>query len=146
VTNPQRAASLGWGRDSSPEFPFSLSDFNSHIDQRASLGKVLPSLVQFWSTMPRGAPGWVGLASRGHPHEMGVSFASNVTTPFGFAFGHDDVAIVSDASGGPGGTSALSSYKVQQSGDPELITPGVGRHTERCLLGNLCTGRYASTV
>ena len=58
--------------------------------------------------------------------QPGVSFASNGSTPFGFAFGHDDLAIVSDATGGPGGTSALSSYKVQGSGDLELITPALG--------------------
>lgn len=39
----------------------------------------------------------------------GVAHPSNGTTPFGFAFGRDNVAIVSDASGGPSGTSALTS-------------------------------------
>jgi len=33
------------------------------VDQTASLVKVL---AQFWSTVPPAAPGWVGLASRGH--------------------------------------------------------------------------------
>jgi 6-phosphogluconolactonase len=58
--------------------------------------------------------------------QPGVSFASNGATPFGFSFGHDNIAIVSDAAGGPGGTSALSSYEVERNGDLELITPALG--------------------
>ncbi len=58
--------------------------------------------------------------------QPGVAFASNGTTPFGFAFGPDDIAIVSDAAGGPGGTSALSSYEVAENGDLNLVTPALG--------------------
>lgn len=53
-----------------------------------------------------------------------VSFASNGATPFGFAFDHDDV-IVSDASGGPTETSALSSYEVGGDGSLEVVTPAL---------------------
>lgn len=50
----------------------------------------------------------------------GASVPSSGGTPFGFIFGHDDVAIVSDAA-----DSALSSYKVLDSGDVDLITPAL---------------------
>jgi hypothetical protein len=49
-----------------PEFPFCLSLSTPRIDQPASLGKVLAQFGRFWSTVPPAAPGWVGLASRGH--------------------------------------------------------------------------------
>jgi hypothetical protein len=44
-------------------FRFASPISTPHLDQPASLGKVL---AQFWSTVPPAAPGWVGLASRGH--------------------------------------------------------------------------------
>ena len=52
--------------------------------------------------------------------QPGVSFPSSGGTPFGFAFGHDDVAIVSDAT-----ESALTSYKVRDSGEVDLISPAL---------------------
>jgi 6-phosphogluconolactonase len=58
--------------------------------------------------------------------QPGVSFASNGTTPFGFSFGHDNIVIISDAAGGPGGTSALSSYEVESNGTLEVVTPALG--------------------
>ncbi len=39
-----------------------------------------------------------------------VSTASNGSTPFGFAFGKDGSLIVSEAAGGPAGSSAVSGY------------------------------------
>ena len=58
--------------------------------------------------------------------QPGVSSPSSGSTPFGFAFAHDDIAIVSEAAGGPGGTSALSSYEVEEDGSLHLVTPSVG--------------------
>ena len=40
--------------------------------------------------------------------QPGASFASNGATPFEFSFGRDDVAIVSDATGGPGTSLTLT--------------------------------------
>ncbi|HYY72800.1 MAG TPA: beta-propeller fold lactonase family protein [Candidatus Bathyarchaeia archaeon] len=52
--------------------------------------------------------------------QPGVSFPSNGGTPFGFVFGHDNIAIVSDAA-----ESALTSYKVSDGGEVDLITPAL---------------------
>jgi len=57
--------------------------------------------------------------------QAGVSFPSSGTTPFGFAFGRDDAAIVSDAGAGTG-TAALSSYEVRNNGDLFTVTPALG--------------------
>ena len=78
--------------------------------------------------------------------QPGVSFASNGTTPFGFAFGHDNVAIVSDATGGPAGTSALSSYAVEESGNLVVVTPALGdTQTAACWVVVHQNGRFAYT-
>jgi len=50
----------------------------------------------------------------------GVSFASNGIEPFGFAFGHDDITIVSDA-----GSGAASSYEVEENGKVTLVSPAL---------------------
>jgi 6-phosphogluconolactonase (cycloisomerase 2 family) len=55
-----------------------------------------------------------------------VSFPSSGATPFGFSFAHDDVLIVSDAAGGPGGTAAVSSYSLAENGNVALTTPALG--------------------
>ena len=55
-----------------------------------------------------------------------VSHASNGATPFGFAVDQRDHVVVSDAHGGPGGTSALSSYEVNDDGGLRLIAGPVG--------------------
>ena len=52
--------------------------------------------------------------------QPGVSVPSSGGTPFGFVFGHDDIAIVSDAA-----NSALTSYKVLDSGAISLVTPAL---------------------
>lgn len=49
-----------------------------------------------------------------------VSFASNGIEPFGFAFGHDNITIVSDA-----GSGAASSYQVEENGKVTLVSPAL---------------------
>jgi len=78
--------------------------------------------------------------------QPGVSFTSSGTTPFGFAFGHDNVAIVSDATGGPAGTSALSSYAVEESGNLVVVTPALGdTQNAACWVVVPQNGRFAYT-
>ncbi|MBV8454916.1 MAG: beta-propeller fold lactonase family protein [Deltaproteobacteria bacterium] len=78
--------------------------------------------------------------------QPGVSFTSNGTTPFGFSFGRDDTLIVSDADGGPGKTSALSSYEVEENGVLELITPALGdTQKAACWVVVPRDGRFAYT-
>ena len=57
-----------------------------------------------------------------------VSHASNGATPFGFAVDQRDHLVVSEAHGGPNGTSALSSYDVDQEGVLQLITGSAPTH------------------
>jgi hypothetical protein len=78
--------------------------------------------------------------------QAGVSFSSNGATPFGFAFDHDNVAIISDAAGGPVGTSALSSYEVDENGTLETITPALGdTQKAACWVVVPKSGRFAYT-
>ena len=78
--------------------------------------------------------------------QPGVSFPSNGATPFGFAFGHNNVAVVSDAAGGPSGTSALSSYEVGEDGNLEVITPALGdTQKAACWVVVTRNGRFAYT-
>ena len=78
--------------------------------------------------------------------QPGVSFPSNGATPFGFAFGHNNVAVVSDAAGGPSGTSALSSYEVDEDGNLEAITPALGdTQKAACWVVVTRNGRFAYT-
>jgi len=77
----------------------------------------------------------------------GVSFASSGATPFGFAFGRDDVAIVSDAAGGAAGASAVSSYQVDEDGKVVVISPALGDgQTAACWLVVPQNGRLAYTA
>jgi 6-phosphogluconolactonase len=57
-----------------------------------------------------------------------VAHASNGTTPFGFAIDPRDHLVVSEAHGGPNGTSALSSYDVDEEGGLQLITGSAPTH------------------
>ena len=57
-----------------------------------------------------------------------VAHASNGATPFGFAVDQRDHLVVSEAHGGPNGTSALSSYDVDEEGDLRLISGSVPTH------------------
>ena len=78
--------------------------------------------------------------------QPGVSFPSNGATPFGFALGHNNVAVVSDAAGGPSGTSALSSYEVDEDGNLEAITPALGdTQKAACWVVVTRNGRFAYT-
>jgi 6-phosphogluconolactonase (cycloisomerase 2 family) len=77
--------------------------------------------------------------------QPGVSFASSGTTPFGFAFGHDNVAIVSDAGSGAG-TSALTSYEVNEDGNLVVVTPALGdTQTAACWVVIPRNGKFAYT-
>jgi 6-phosphogluconolactonase len=76
-----------------------------------------------------------------------VSFPSSGTELFGFAFGPDDIAIISDAAGGPGGTAALSSYEVEDKGDLTLVTPASGDTQQAaCWVVVPKDGRFAFTT
>ncbi|HEV2381802.1 MAG TPA: beta-propeller fold lactonase family protein [Terriglobia bacterium] len=55
-----------------------------------------------------------------------ISNVSSGTTPFGFTFGRSGTLIVSEAAGGPGGTSASSSYQIRASGELSVISASVG--------------------
>ena len=56
-----------------------------------------------------------------------LSNASSGTTPFGFTFGRSGALIVSEAAGGPGGTSASSSYQISTAtGELSVISASVG--------------------
>jgi len=55
-----------------------------------------------------------------------VAHVSNGATPFGFAVDQRDHVVVSDAHGGPSGTSALSSYEVNDGGSLQLIAGPIG--------------------
>ena len=59
-----------------------------------------------------------------------VAHASKGSTPFGFAVDHRDHMVVSEAHGGPGGTSALSSYEVDEEGGLRLITGSAATHQQ----------------
>ncbi len=78
--------------------------------------------------------------------QPGVSFPSSGTTPFGFAFGLDEVAIVSDAGSGPG-TSAVASYRVDEDGNLVVITPALGdTQTAACWVVVPGNGKFAFTT
>jgi 6-phosphogluconolactonase (cycloisomerase 2 family) len=77
----------------------------------------------------------------------GVAFPSSEPTPFGFAFGHHHVAVVSDAEGGASGASALSSYKVKRNGNLNVVTAGVNdTQTAACWVAVTGDGRFAYTA
>ena len=55
-----------------------------------------------------------------------ISNASSGKTPFGFTFGRSGALIVSEAAGGPGGTSASSSYQISRvNGELSVISASV---------------------
>jgi 6-phosphogluconolactonase (cycloisomerase 2 family) len=55
-----------------------------------------------------------------------ISNASHGGTPFGFQFARNNVPVVSEAAGGPGGTSAVSSYQINDDGTMEAVTSSLG--------------------
>jgi 6-phosphogluconolactonase len=77
----------------------------------------------------------------------GNSSSSAGTTPFGFAFGKNNVIIVSEAFGGAPLASALSSYSVNGSGNANLVTGPIGTHqTAACWVAVTNNGRFAYTT
>jgi 6-phosphogluconolactonase len=54
--------------------------------------------------------------------QPGVSFPSSGIEPFGFAFGRDGIAVVADAGGTGPGTSAVTSYSVDEDGKVSVVT------------------------
>jgi hypothetical protein len=77
--------------------------------------------------------------------QPGLSFASSGTTPFGFAFGRDNIAIVSDAGSGPG-TAAVTSYEADEDGNLVVVTPALGdTQTAACWVVVPRNGKFAYT-
>jgi hypothetical protein len=65
-------------------------------------------------------------------------------TPFGFAFARPDILIVSEAFGGAPQQAAVSSYKLPDSGDLQVVSGSVpDRQTAACWLVVFGRGRYA---
>lgn len=82
-----------------------------------------------------------GLASA--PHVQ----AAAGTTPFGFAFDQRNRLFVSEAFGGAAGASAVSSYKAEENGSLEVLTPSSATHqTAACWVAVTNNGRYAYTT
>jgi 6-phosphogluconolactonase len=54
-----------------------------------------------------------------------VTNTSSGSTPFGFAFDRKGALIVSEAAGGPAGTSAVSSYTINPDGTLSTVSPSV---------------------
>lgn len=54
-----------------------------------------------------------------------VTSTSSGSTPFGFAFDEKGALIVSEAGGGPAGTSAVSSYTINPDGTLASVSPSV---------------------
>ncbi len=72
----------------------------------------------------------------------GLSFPSSGNTPFGFAFGHDNAVIVSDA-----GSGAVSSYTVDEEGNLDLVTPALSdTQAAPCWVVVPQNGRFAYTA
>ena len=71
--------------------------------------------------------------------QPGVSVPSSGGSPFGFVFGHDNVAIVADAA-----DSALTSYQVLDNGEVDLITPALANGGKAaCWAAAPVNGRFA---
>ncbi len=75
-----------------------------------------------------------------------VAHPSAGQTPFGFAFGHRNTLIVSEAFGGAADASALSSYRVG-TGTVTNITPSAATHqTAACWVVVTGNGKYTYTT
>lgn len=78
--------------------------------------------------------------------QPGTFFSSSGATPFGFAFGHNNVAIVSNAGSGPA-TASLSSYTVDEDGNVNVITSALGdTQTAACWVVVPRNGHFAYTT
>src|SRR6266702_3846333 len=76
-----------------------------------------------------------------------TTHASSGTTPFGFAFDNKGQLIVSEAAGGPSGTSAVSSYSLSRTGDLSTLSSSVpDTQQAACWLVVTGNGRYAYTA
>ena len=68
-------------------------------------------------------------------------------TPFGFAFSHRGTLVVSEAFGGPAGTSALSSYDVSDGGELDVVSGSIGTtQTAACWVVITQDSRFAYTT
>ncbi|HXH49568.1 MAG TPA: beta-propeller fold lactonase family protein [Terriglobia bacterium] len=78
--------------------------------------------------------------------QPGTFFSSSGTTPFGFDFGHDNVAIVSNVGSGPA-ASSLSSYTVGENGNLNVVTSALGdTQTAACWVVVPRNGHFAYTA
>jgi 6-phosphogluconolactonase len=76
-----------------------------------------------------------------------VSTTSSGATPFGFDTDNRNHVIVSEAGGGPNGTSAVTSYNLQGDGSLTAISPSVGdNQNAACWLAVTKDGRFAYTA
>jgi len=93
------------------------------------------SIIDTYTVSPQ------GVATRPLTHP------SSGATPFGFAFDRAGDLIVSEAGGGPSGTSAVSSYDVSSAGALTTISPSVpDTQQAACWLVVTGNGRYAYTT
>lgn len=76
-----------------------------------------------------------------------TDFISAGTTPFGFAFGKQNLLLVSEAHGGDPDVSTVSSYMVYPDGDLAVISSAVPTNeTAACWLVITKNGRFAFTT
>ena len=76
-----------------------------------------------------------------------VSTASSGATPFGFAVDRHGDLVVSEAAGGPGGTSAVSSYSPAAGGSLTTVTASAPDHQNAaCWVGLSGDERFAYTA
>jgi 6-phosphogluconolactonase (cycloisomerase 2 family) len=79
--------------------------------------------------------------------QPGVSYTSSGTEPFGFAFGRNDIAVVSNVSGGAAGASTVASYAIGAGGQLRRISPAIGdTQTAACWLVVTGNGQFAFTT
>jgi 6-phosphogluconolactonase (cycloisomerase 2 family) len=72
-----------------------------------------------------------------------AGYPSSGATPFGFAFDPRGTLVVAEAHGGPGGQSAVSSYRLA-AGVPRAVSPSVPtRHEAACWIAVTADGRHA---
>src|SRR6267143_378904 len=76
-----------------------------------------------------------------------ITHASSGTTPFGFAIDKKGQLIVSEAAGGPSGTSAVSSYSLSRTGDLSTLSSSItDTQMAACWLVVTGNSRYAYTA
>lgn len=84
---------------------------------------------------------------RVHPNGtlgQGQAFATAGSTPFGFAFRQDGTLVVSEAAGGGGGASTVSSYRIRPDGTLVTLTGALPTtQTAACWIALPRNGRFA---